>query len=195
MDWDRKQLGGLLGARAEPRPGWSLLSLPLLVIAFEGPLTPTSAMLRLAGALLLGMLVWGMGRGPAGPRVERAFAALLLVGWFAVCGTAFRAHGVPVSIPLRLAATGGLLLGPVLLLWAWRRRARMVPVAGLAEGVAEPRSAVSWLAALALVVVALVALDHVLGLRRADLLLIGTGLVLCTAFRVRGRQRAFGALG
>jgi hypothetical protein len=47
---------------------------------------------------------------------------------------------------------------------------------------------------LALVIGTLLLLDRVLGLQRADLLVIGTGLVLYTMFRVQGRQRAFGVL-
>jgi len=186
---------GLLRARAEPHPGWFLLWMPLLLIVFDDSPDLGSAMLRLAAVLLLGMLGWGMGRGPAGVWAERGFAALLLVAWFAVCGTSFRLHGVPVSIAARLAVTAGLLLGPVFMLWAWRRRARMVPVVDEAGLVAEPGSAAALVGLLALVAVALFVLDRLFGLQRADLLVIGTGLVLYTTFRVQGRQRSFGVLG
>lgn len=186
---------GLLRARAEPHPGWFLLWMPLLLIVFDDSPDLNSAMLRLAAVLLLGMLAWGMGRGPAGIWAERGFGALLLVGWFAVCGTAFRLHGVPVSIPARLAVTAGLLLGPVFLLWAWRRRARMVPVVDDAGLVAEPGSAFALARVLVLVVLALFLLDRWFGLHRADLLVIGTGLILYTTFRVQGRHRAFGVPG
>jgi hypothetical protein len=168
--------------------------MPVLLIVFDDSASLSSAMLRLAVVLLLGMLAWGMGRGPAGAWAERGFAALLLVAWFAVCGTAFRLNGVPTSIPARLLVTSGLLLGPVFLLWAWRRRARMVPVVDEAGLVAEPGSAASLVGVLALVIGTLLLLDRVLGLQRADLLVIGTGLVLYTMFRVQGRQRAFGVL-
>jgi hypothetical protein len=169
--------------------------MPLLLIVFDSSPDLSSAMLRLAAVLLLGMLAWGMGRGPAGAWAERVFGALLLVAWFAVCGTALRLHGVPLSMPARLALTAGLLLGPVFLLWAWRRRARMVPVVDEAGLVAEPGSAAALARVLALVVVALVVLDRLFGLQRADLLVIGTGLVLYTMFRVQGRHRSFGVLG
>lgn len=184
----------ILRAQAEPHPGWFLLWLPLLLIAFDSSPDLSSAMLRLATVLLLGMLAWGMGRGPAGPWAERGFAALLLVAWFAVCGTAFRLHGVSDSIPVRLAVTAGLLLGPAFLLWAWRRRERMVPVVDEAGLVAEPGSPAGLVGVLVLVVVALLVLDRLLGLQPADLLVIGTGLVLYTTFRVQGRHRAFGVL-
>ncbi len=195
MPLRNRHSSGLLRARAEPHPGWFLLWLPLLLIALDDSPDLTSSMIRLAAVLLLGMLAWGMGRGPAGPWAERGFAALLMVGWFAVCGTAFGLHGVPVSIPARLAVTAGLLLGPVFLLWAWRRRERMVPVVDEAGLVAEPGSAGALLRMLVLVVAALFVLDRILGLQRADLLVIGTGLVLYTTFRVQGRHRSFGVLG
>ncbi len=136
-----------------------------------------------------------MGRGPSGHWAERGFAALLLVGWFVACGTAFRLHGVPASMPGRLAFTVALLLGPTLLLWAWRRRASMMPVVDEAGLVAEPGSAGSLLRGLVVVVVALLLLDRLLGLQSADHLVIGTGLVLYTTFRVQGRHRSFGVLG
>ena len=204
----------LLRARAEPWPGWSVLWLPLLVIGwralgglevtlgrlgglpvvFEDAPSLTSATVRLAVVLLIAKLVWGLGRGPAGPWVERAFAAMLMVTWFAVCGTSFRLHGVPDAMPARLAVTAGLLSGPVLLLWAWRRRARMVPVV-TAAGVTEPGSAAALLWPLFLVGLALFALDRLLGLERADLAVIGIGLLLYATFRVRGRRQELGALG
>ena len=184
----------LLKAHAEPHPGWFLLWMPLLLIVLDDSPDLGSAMLRLAAVLLLGMLAWGMGRGPAGAWVERGFAALLLVAWFAVCGTAFRLNGVPESVPARLAVTAGLLLGPVFLLWAWRRRSGMVPVVDEAGVVAEPGSAVALMRVLALVVVALFVLDRLFGLQGADLLVIGTGLALYTTFRVQGRQRGLGVL-
>ncbi len=186
---------GLVRARAEPRPGWMLLWAPVLLIALDASPDLGAAMVRLAAVLLLGMLAWGMGRGPAGALAERGFAALLLVAWFAVCGTAFRLHGVPASVAARLAVTAGLLLGPVLLLWAWRRRARMAPVVDDAGLVAEPGSAAALVRALVLVTAALLALDWLLGLQLADLLVVGTGLVLYATFRVQGRQRSFGILG
>jgi hypothetical protein len=195
MRFGNDDSSGILRARAEPHPGWFLLSLPLLLIAFDDSRDLTSAMIRLAAVLLLGMLAWGMGRGPAGPWAERGFAALLLVAWFAVCGTTFRLHGVPVSMPARLTVTAGLLLGPVFLLWAWRRRARMAPVVDEGGFVARPGSAAASLRVLALVVVALFVLDRLFGLQRADLLVIGTALVLYTTFRVRGRHQVFGVLG
>lgn len=145
--------------------------------------------------LLLGIIAWGLGRGPAGIWAERGFAALLLVGWFAVCGTSFRLHGVPVSMPARLVLTAGLLLGPVLLLWAWRRRAGMVPVVDEAGIGTEPGSAGTVLRALVGVVATLWALDRLLGLQPADLLVVGAGLLLFTTFRIRGRQQGFGTLG
>ena len=49
--------------------------------------------------------------------------------------------------------------------------------------------------ALAFVGGALFASHRLLGLQPADLLVIGTGLILCTMFSVRGRQRAFRVLG
>jgi hypothetical protein len=186
---------GLVRARAEPHPGWLLLWFPVLLIALDASPDLGAAMVRLAAVLLLGMVAWGMGRGPAGHLAERGFAALLLVAWFAVCGTAFRLHGVPASIVARLAVTAGLLLGPVFLLWAWRRRASMVPVVDDAGLVAEPGSAGALVRALVLVGVALVALDWLLGLRPADLLVVGTGLALYATFRVQGRHRTFGVLG
>ncbi len=190
-----RRSNGLLPARSEPHPGWFLLWMPLVLIVLDDSPDLASAMFRLAAVLLLGMLAWGMGRGPAGAWAERGFAALLLVAWFAVCGTSFRLHGVPVSIPARLAVTAGLLLGPVFLLWAWRRRSRMVPVVDEAGLVAEPGSAAALARVLAVVVVALLVLDRMFGLQRADLLVIGTGLVLYTTFRVQGRHRSFGILG
>ena len=186
---------GLLGVHSEPHPGWFLLWMPLLLIVFDDSSDLGSAMLRLAAVLLLGMLGWGLGRGPAGAWAERGFAALLLVAWFAVCGTAFRLNGVPESIPARLAVTAGLLLGPVFLLWAWRRRSSMVPVVDEAGAVAEPGSAAALARVLAMVVVALFVLDRLFGLQGADLLVIGTGLALYTAFRVEGRQRSLGVFG
>ncbi len=168
--------------------------MPLLLIALDDSPDLTSSMIRLAAVLLLGMLAWAMGRGPAGAWAERGFAALFLVAWFAVCGTAFRVHGVPASIPARLAITAGLLLGPVFLLWAWRRRAHMMPVVDEAGLVAEPGSPGALVRVLALVVAALFLLDRLFGMQRADLLVIGTGLVLYTTFRVRGRHREFGVL-
>jgi len=195
MRFGNDRSNGILLARAEPHPGWFLLWLPLLLIGFDDSPDLTAAMIRLAAVLLLGMLAWGMGRGPAGPWAERGFAALLLVAWFAVCGTTFRLHGVPIAMPGRLAVAAGLLLGPVFLLWAWRRRARMVPVVDEAGLVAEPGSAAALVRVLALVVVALFVLDRLFGLQRADLLVVGTGLVLYTMFRVQGRHRAFGVLG
>jgi hypothetical protein len=195
MRFRNNHSNGILQARAEPHPGWFLLWLPLLLIALDDSPDLSSSMIRLAAVLLLGMLAWGMGRGPAGPWAERGFAALLLVAWFAVCGTTFRLHGVPASMPARLAVTAGLLLGPVFLLWAWNRRARMVPVVDEAGVVAEPASAAALVKVLALVVIALFVLDRLFGVQRADLLVIGTGLVLYTTFRVQGRHRAFGVLG
>ena len=186
---------GIWRAQAEPHPGWFLLWMPLLLIALDDSPNLTSAMIRLAAVLLLGMLAWGMGRGPAGPWVERGFAALLLVAWFAVCGTTFRLHGVPPSMPARLAVAGGLLLGPGFLLWAWKRRSRMVPVVDEAGLVAEPGSAGALIGMGALIVVALLVLDRLFGLQPADLLVIGTGLTLYTTFRVQGRHRAFGVMG
>ena len=190
-----RQSNGLLRARAEPQPGWFLLCAPVVLIALDDSPDPGAAMVRLAGVLLLGMLAWGMGRGPAGAWAERGFAALLLMAWFVVCGTAFRLHGVPASLLARLALTAGLFLGPLFLLWAWRRRARMAPVVDEAGRVAEPGSAGAVVRALALVVLALLALDRLLGLQAADLLVVGTGLVLFAAFRVQGRQRTLGVLG
>ena len=211
---DTHRSEGLLRPRAEPRAGWALLWLPLLVIGwrgfagleaamgrlggvvpatFEGAPSPGSATVRLAVVLLVGMLVWGMGRGPAGPWVERGFAALLMVAWFAVCGTSFRLHGAPYDMPVRLAVAVALLSGPVLLLWAWRRRARMVPVVNAAGRVAAPGSAAALLWALSLVGLALFALDRLLGLERADLVVVGGGLLLYATFRVRGRHQELGA--
>ena len=207
---------GALRPGVEPGPGWHLLWLPLLVIgsrgfaglevvagrlgaawpaALDGAPSPSSATARLAVVLLIAMLVWGMGRGPAGPWVESGFAALLMVAWFAVCGTSFRLHGVPEAMPARLAVTVALLSGPVLLLWAWRRRARMAPVVNAAGRIAEPGSAATLLWALLLVGLALLALDRLLGLERADLMVIGAGLLLYGTFRVRGRHQELGALG
>ena len=184
-----------LRARAEPHPGWLLVWLPLLLIAFEGSPDLSSAMVRLAGVLLLGIVAWGTGRGPAGPWAERSFAALLLVGWFAVCGTWFRLHGVPAAMPARLAVTAVLLLGPLFLLWAWWRRARMAPVVNEVGLVAASGSAAGLLMALVLVALALFVLERLFGLERADLMVIGTGLVLFANFRVRGRHQELGALG
>ena len=190
-----RRASGLLKPHAGPHPGWFLLWLPVLLIAFDDSPDLSSAMVRLAAVLLLGMVAWGLGRGPAGPWAERLFAALLLVAWFAVCGTTFQLHGAPASMPARLAVTAGLLLGPALMLWAWRRRARLVPVVDEAGAVAEPGSAAALARTVALVVVALVVLDRLLGLQAADLLVIGTGLALYTTFRVQGRHQAFGVLG
>lgn len=182
-------------ARPEPDPGWVLPWIPLLVIVFDDSPDPSAALARLAAVLLLGMLVWGMGRGPAGTWAELGFAALLLVGWFAVCGTSFRLHGPSDSIPARLAVAAGLLVGPAFLLWAWRRRARMAPV--LDGGGRAARGGAAAILARALVFVgpALFLAHRLLGLRQVDLVVIGTGLFLCTAFSVRGRSRTFGVLG
>lgn len=191
----RRRANGLLRPRAEPRPGWLLLLAPLLLIALDPAPGPGSAMLRLAVVLLLGMVAWGMGRGPAGAWAERGFAGLLMVAWFAVCGTAFRLQGAPESVAGRLAIAGGLLLGPFLLLWAWRRRARLAPVVDEAGAVAAPGSAAAVARDLVLVAVALAGLDRLFGLEPADLLVIGTALALYAAFRTRGRQAAFGVPG
>lgn len=167
----------------------------MLLIAFDASPDLSAAMVRLAGVLLLGILAWGMGRGPAGPWAERSFAALLLVAWFAVCGTWFRLHGVPAAMPARLAVTAVLLLGPVFLLWAWWRRARMAPVINEVGLVSDSGSVAGLLMALALVSVALFVLDRTFGLQRGDLMVIGTGLLLFANFRVRGRHQELGALG
>ena len=188
-----RRSSALLRPHAEPHPGWFLLWLPVLLIAFDNSPDLSSAMVRLAAVLLLGMVAWGLGRGPAGVWAESLLAALLLVAWFAVCATTFQLHGAPASMPAPLAA--GLLLGPALMLWAWRRRARLVAVVDEAGAVAEPGSAAALARTVALVVVALVVLDRLLGLQAADLLVIGTGLVLYTTFRVQGRHQAFGVLG
>ena len=184
--------GRLLRPRPEPSPGWPLLWLPLLLFAFEGPPGMGPALIRLAVLLLLGMLAWGMGRGPAGAPAERGIAGLLLLAWFIVAGAAFRLHGVPVSVPARLAVTAGLLLGPVLLLWAWRRRARMVPAASPSgPGAGRGSVAAPW-SALALVGGALFVLDRLVGLPGADLLVLGTVGLLWGALRVRGRRHGLG---
>lgn len=182
-------------ARPEPDPGWVLPWIPLLVIVFDDSPDPSAALARLAAVLLLGMLVWGMGRGPAGTWAELGFAALLLVGWFAVCGIAFRVHGPPDSIPARLAVVAGLLVGPAFLLWAWRRRAGMAPVLDPAGAAAHPGLAATLARALALAGAMLLLLHRLLGLPQADLLVIGTGLALATAFSVRGRRRPARMLG
>lgn len=192
---DSRHDQGLLKARAEPAPGWPVLWLPILLIAFDGSPDLAAAMIHLAALLLLGIVAWGMGRGPAGVVAERLFAALLLVAWFAVCGTAFRLHAVPDSVAARLAVTAGLLLGPTLMLWAWRHRARMVPVTDAAGVVAEPGSVAAAVRKVLMVVAALILLDRLLGLQGADLLVIGTGLALYTTFRVQGRHHGFGLLG
>lgn len=186
---------GLPGPRPEPRPGWPILWLPLLVIVFDASPDLGAAMIRLALVLLLGMVAWGMGRGPAGVWAERGFAALLLVGWFAVCGITFRLHGPPDSIPARLAVAAGLLVGPAFLLWAWRRRARLAPVLNPAGGAAHPGLAATLARALVLAGAALFVLHRLLGLPQTDLLVIGTGLALGTAFSVRGRRRRLRFLG
>lgn len=185
MNLIRDRSRGIPRARVEPHAGWYLLWLPLVPIAVDRSPEPTAAMLRLAAVLLLGILVWGLGRGPAGAWAERGFATLLLVGWFAVCGTAFRLYGVPAATPERLAVTAGLLLGPLFLLWAWRRRARMAPVIA---GAAPLRSFV-------LVGGSLTLLDRLPGVERSDLVVLGTALALWAIFRVRGRRPRLGALG
>lgn len=195
MGLRNRRSDGVLGTRSEPHPGWFLLWMPLLLIVLDESSDLGSAMIRLAAVLLIGMLAWGLGRGPAGAWAERVFAALLLMGWFAVCGTAFRLHSVPASIAARLAVTAGLLLGPVFLLWAWRHRSGMVPVVDEAGVVAEPGSPAALVRLVAVVVAALYLLDRLFGLQGADLLVIGTGLALYTTFRVQGRQRSFGVLG
>ena len=195
MDSRIRRSDGLVGTHAEPHPGWFLIWLPVLLIAFDDSPDLGSAMIRLAAVLLLGMVAWGLGRGPAGVWAERLFAALLLLAWFAVCATSFRLHGAPASMPARLAVTLGLLLGPALMLWAWRRRARLMPVVDEAGAVAQPGSAAALMRTFALVGLALLALDRFLGLQAADLLVIGTGLALYATFRVQGRHQAFGVLG
>ena len=195
MSQNAHHVPSLPRARAEPDPGWLLSWIPLLVIVFDASPDLSAALIRLAAVLLLGMLVWGMGRGPAGTLAELGFAALLLVGWFAVCGTTFRLHGLSEAIPARLAVAAGLLVGPAFLLWAWRHRARMAPVAD-GGGRAARRGAAGILVwALALAGAALFLSHRLLGVRPADLLVIGTGLFLGTAFSVRGRRRAFGVPG
>ena len=179
-------------------PGWLLLWVPLLLIALDASPSLTSAMIRLGTVLLLGALAWGMGRGPAGPWAERLFAALLLVSWFIAFGTAFREQGAPSSLAARLAVAAGLLVGPAVLLWAWRRRSQMTRVVDLG-GHAVESGALGALFRLGLlgllVVVALVVVDRLSGIQRADLLVIGTGLVLFAACRVRGRRRTLGVQG
>ena len=182
-------------ARAEPDPGWLLLWIPFFVLVFDDSSDPRAALIRLAAVLLLGMLVWGMGRGPAGTLAELGFAALLLVGWFAVCGTTFRLHGLSDSIPARLGVAAGLLIGPAFLLWAWRRRARMAPVLDAGGRIARHGAAATLARALVLVGATLFVAHRLLGLGQADLLVVGTGLFLGTAFSVRGRRRGFGVLG
>lgn len=182
-------------ARTEPDPGWLLLWIPLLVIVFDGSSDLSAALIRLAAVLLLGMLIWGMGRGPAGTLAELGLAAMLLVGWFAVCGTAFRLLGPSDSIPARLGVAAGLLVGPAFLLWAWRRRARMAPVLDGGGGIARRGAAATLARAMVFVGAALFMAHRLLGLRQADLLVVGTGLFLGTAFSVRGRRRGFGVLG
>ena len=195
MTRDAHRFPGLLHARAEPDPGWLLLWIPLFVIVFDDSPDLSAALIRLAAVLLLGMVVWGMGRGPAGTWSELGFAALLLVGWFAVCGTTFRLHEPSDSIPTRLGVAAGLLVGPAFLLWAWRRRARMAPVLDGGGQIARCGAAVTLARALVFVGATLFLSHRLLGLRQIDLLVIGTGLFLCTAFSVRGRRRSFGVLG
>ncbi len=180
--------------RTRQHPVWILLWVPPLLIALDDSPDLSSAMLRLAAVLLIGTLAWGMGRGPAEPGAERAFAALLLVAWFAACGTAFREQGVPPSIPARLAMAAALLLGPGFLYWAWQRRSRMMRVVDAAG--ALTRSPTGSLIKVALIIaVALVGVDRAFGLQTGDLLVIGTGIALFATLRVRGRRWALGALG
>ncbi len=180
--------------RARQHPVWLLLWVPPLLIAIDDSPDLTSAMLRLAAVLLIGTLAWGMGRGPAGPRAERAFAALLLVAWFVTCGTAFREQGVPPSIPARLAMTAALLLGPGFLYWAWVRRSRMMRVVDAAG--ALTRSPTGSLVKVAVIIaVALLGIHRAFGLQTGDLLVIGTGIALFATLRVRGRRWALGTLG
>jgi hypothetical protein len=166
--------------------------MPLLLIVLDDSPDLIAAMMRLAVVLLLGMLAWGMGRGPAGPWVERSFAVLLLLSWFVVCAITFHLYSAPESMVERLTVTVGLLLGPSFLLWAWRRRSRMVPVVDEGGCVAARGSVGALVRIGLLIILALLSLEQLFGLQAADLLVIGTGLALFAAFRIQGRQRAFG---
>lgn len=180
---------------AMTHPGWLLLWAPALLVAVDDSSGLTASMVRLGVVLVLATLIWGSGRGPASPRAERAFAGLLLIAWFTACGTAFREQGVPASIAARLAVTGALLLGPALLLWAWRRRSMMTPVVDEIRGGAPPEARAFLAKLVAALSVALLLVYRWPGLRTADLVVVACGFALYAVCRVRGRRTPVGAAG
>ncbi len=186
--------GSLAKICGEPHPAWFLLWLPLTMVAVDDSPELAGAMARLLAVLLIAALTWATGRGAAGRRAEGGFSALFLVGWFAAAGTIFRLDGPASSIVARLAVSGGLLLGPALLIWAWHRRSQMTPATD-ARFEATHGSAAGLLAYAAVAALALTVLDRLIGLHAADLLVVGTGVCLYVLFRVQGRIQQMGGLG